>query len=139
MVVARNQEHYVIMTVIYDALSDIAHGEGKGFHDVKNLVSELSGVPYEQVSHYVKSTINESLIHYGDIVSAFQPKLINWTWDRLPLLTRSVLVMSYAHFFYIEEVDKRIVIDIAVNLAKKYIDEKQAKFINGILDKVLVK
>ena len=45
--------------------------------------------------------------------------------------------MSYAHFYYVEKVDKRIVIDIAVNLAKKYIDDNQAKFINAILDKVL--
>ena len=137
MVVARNQEHYVVMTVIYDALSDIEHGEGKGFGDIKNLISELSGIPYEQVSNYVKTTINESLLHYKDIVIAFKPKLINWTWERLPLLTRSVLAMSFAHFYYVEKVDKRIVIDIAVNLAKKYIDDKQAKFINGILDKVL--
>lgn len=137
MPIARNQEHYVIMTVVYDALSDIDHGEGKGFHDVKNLISELSGVPYEEVSNYVKTTINETLLHYGEIVKAFEPKLINWTWGRLPLLTRSILAMSYAHFYYVEKVDKRIVIDIAVNLAKKYIDDNQAKFINAILDKVL--
>ena len=44
--------------------------------------------------------------------------------------------MSYAHS-KIEEVDKRIIINIAVELAKKYIEPKQAKFINGILDEVL--
>ena len=42
--------------------------------------------------------------------------------------------MSYTHYHYIEKVDKKIVINIAVTLAKKYIDDKQAKFINGILD-----
>ena len=45
--------------------------------------------------------------------------------------------MSYAHFYYVEKIDKRIVINVAVELAKKYIEEKQAKFINAILDEVL--
>ena len=45
--------------------------------------------------------------------------------------------MSYAHYYYVENVDKKVVIDVAVSLAKKYIEEKQAKFINAILDKVL--
>ena len=42
--------------------------------------------------------------------------------------------MSYAHYKYIGHVDKSVVINVAVELAKKYIDDKQAKFINGILD-----
>ena len=45
--------------------------------------------------------------------------------------------MSYAHFYYVENIDKSIVINVAVDLAKKYIEEKQAKFINAILDEVL--
>ena len=45
--------------------------------------------------------------------------------------------MYYAHIYFVEKVEKRIVIDIAVNLAKKYIDDKQPRFINGILDGVL--
>ena len=43
--------------------------------------------------------------------------------------------MSYTNFYFIEKTDKAVIINIAVELAKKYIDDKQAKFINGILDK----
>ena len=38
---------------------------------------------------------------------------------------------------YVEKIDKSIVINVAVDLAKKYIEEKQAKFVNAILDEVL--
>ena len=44
---------------------------------------------------------------------------------------------NYLLFKYIETIDKAIVIDVAVKLAKEYIEEKQAKFINAILDEVL--
>jgi transcription termination factor NusB len=37
----------------------------------------------------------------------------------------------------VKEVDKKVVIDNAVKLAKKFVDEKDYAFINAILDKVL--
>lgn len=137
MEINRNQQHYIIMTVIYDELNDFYSGEGKTFRDARELTSELCGMPYDEVDDYIKSTIANSLQNYGAIVKAFTPYLRNWDWNRLPLLTRAILVMSYSHFYFVEKVDKRIVINIAVSLAKTYIDEKQTKFINAILDGVL--
>lgn len=137
MSINRNQQHYIIMTVIYNELSDFAVNGGKVFRDARELTSELCEVPYEEVDNFIKQSITCSLQNYGAAVKAFTPHLKNWTWDRIPLLTRAILVMSYAHFNYVEKVEKRIVIDIAVSLAKKYIEEKQAKFINAILDEVL--
>ncbi len=133
----RNQTHYVIMTVIYNELSDFAMNDGKVFRDARELTSELCEVPYEEVDNFIKVSVANSLQHYGEAVKAFTPNLKNWTWERLPLLTRAILVMSYAHFYYVEKVEKQIVINIAVQLAKTYIDEKQSKFVNAILDGVL--
>ena len=137
MIINRNQQHYIIMTVIYNELSDFAMNGGKVFRDARDLTSELCEVPYEEVDDFIKRSIACSLQNYGEIVKAFTPFLKNWTWDRIPLLTRAILVMSYAHFYYVEKVEKKIVINTAVNLAKKYLEEKQAKFINAILDGVL--
>ena len=134
--ISRQQEHYIIMTVIYDELNDYVSGS-QTFRDARDLTSELCEQPYDEVDDYIKSSIAFSLQKYGEIVKAFQPYLKNWTWDRLPLLTQAILMMSYSHFYYVEKVDKKIVINIAVELAKKYIDPKQAKFINAILDGVL--
>ena len=137
MSINRNQQHYIIMTVIYNELNYVAMNGGKVFRDARDLTSELCEMPYEEVDNFIKQSIAASLQNYGEIVKAYIPYLKNWTWDRLPLLTRAILVMSYAHFYYVEKVDKKIVINIAVDLAKKYIEEKQASFINAILDEVL--
>ena len=135
--ISRNQEHFIIMTVIYDELADFSSGQDNLFRDVNEIIMEITDIPLKEHSAYVQNTIASVLNNYGEIVSAFLPHLKNWKWDRLPLLTRSVLLMSYAHFYYVEKIDKRIVINVAVELAKKYIEEKQAKFINAILDEVL--
>ena len=135
--ISRNQENFIIMTVIYDELADFTAGSNQPFRDVNEIILEITDIPLKEHSDYVQNTIASVLSHYGEIVSVFIPKLNNWKWERLPLLTRSVLLMSYAHSYYVEKIDKRIVINVAVDLAKKYIEEKQAKFINAILDEVL--
>lgn len=137
MEINRNQQQYIIMTVIYDELNDFHIGGGKTFRDARDLMSELCETEYEDVDPYIKKSVSEALNNYGVIKQAFLPFLKNWTWERLPLLTQAILLMSYAHFYFVEKVDKKIVINVAVDLAKKYIDEKQAKFINAILDGVL--
>ena len=136
MPLTRHQEHYVIMTVIYDELTDHSFGEGETFRDARQLIASVSGLPYSQVSDYVKNTVAYSLQNYGKIVDIFSPKLKDWKWERLPLLSQAILLMSYAHK-EVEPVDKKVIINVAVDLAKKYVEEKQAKFINAILDGVL--
>ena len=125
------------MTVIYDELNDFILGGGKTFRDARDLTSELCEMPYDEVDPFIKSMISYSLQKYGEIVKAYEPFLRNWKWERLPLLTQAILLMSYAHFYFVEKIEKKIVINVAVELAKKYIEPKQSKFINGILDGVL--
>ena len=137
--ISRNQENFIIMTVIYDEIADQTNNRTNNFRDVNEIITGMTdeGLTFEQHSPFVQNMISLTLNNYGTIVSAFEPHLRNWKWDRLPLLTRAVLLMSYAHFYYVEKIDKRIVINTAVELAKKYIEDKQAKFINAILDEVL--
>ena len=137
MEISRNQQHYIIMTVIYDEINDYVYNGGHVFRDARDLIAGTANVPYEEVDPFVINSVNETLKHYGEIIDAFSPHLKDWKWERLPGLTQSILLMSYAHFYYVEKVDKKIVISIAIDLAKKYIDEKQAKFIHAILDGVL--
>ena len=96
--------------------------------------NEIISSMCSEASPFVVDSIMISLQKYGEIKNAYIPYLNKWKWDRLPLLTQAILLMSYTHYKYLGPVDKSIVINIAVNLAKKYIDDKQAKFINGLLD-----
>ena len=56
----------------------------------------------------------------NEIIKKIEPKLVNWTFVRLNRLAQAILIMSVAHYFYIGNVDKAIVINVAVVLAKKY-------------------
>ena len=134
METSRNQQHFIIMTAIYNELTDFTFGEGKMVRNAVEMLSSLCECEENEIDKYVLDTVMVSLQRYGEIKLAFSPYLKNWKWERLPLLTQSILLMSYTHYKFIEKIDKKIIINIAVDLAKKYIDDKQAKFINAILD-----
>ena len=134
MALTRNQTHYVIMTAIYNELAAFNYGDSNSVREIKDILSGLCEEDFDNIDSYIKDTVLISLKKYGEIVRAYLPYLRNWKWERLPLLTQAILLMSYTHFYFVEKVEKKIVINIAVDLAKKYIDDKQAKFINGILD-----
>ena len=136
MALSRNQTHLVIMTVIYNELVDYSFSDGTNFsRSAEEMICEMVGESdYNAIDPFIKDMVMISLQKYGEIVTAYAPYLRNWKWERLPLLTQATLLMSYTHFYFVEKVDKKVVINIAVDLAKKYIDDKQAKFINAILD-----
>ena len=135
--ISRNQSHYIIMSALYMELVDYNYGKGEFSRSAEEVISSL--IEEEEIPLFILDSVNLSLLHYQDAANAITPYLTNWKWDRIPLLSQAILVMSYTHFYYVEKgkVDKKVVINTAVELAKKYVEEKQAKFINAILQKVI--
>ena len=130
---SRNQEHELIMTCIYDALL-YAHMESE--FSVEEIMESVFEVDYEDISFFCKEMIIKSLAHINEIKRIFQEKMPKWSFDRLNLVEQAILIMSYTHKTTQNE-DKKIVINIGVKLAKKYLEKDDYKFVNGILDQVL--
>lgn len=137
MEISRNEQHYYVMTIIYNLLNDYTFSHGEVNRNASEIIESVMDAPLKEVPPYIIACVNCVANNYGAIKTAVSPLLNNWTWERLPLLTQSIILMSYAHYYEVEKTDKKIVINVAVTLAKKYIDEKQGKFVNALLDKLL--
>lgn len=141
MPISRNQQNYIIMSVIYIELNDFNYGDKALSRSAKEMMYEMVK-EYDdnltEIPPFIEDMVNASLLNYGEAKAKFSLHLKDWKWERLPLLTQAILLMSYTHFYTIEKIEKAIIIDVAVNLAKEYIEEKQARFINAILDETLI-
>ncbi len=60
----------------------------------------------------------------------------NWALDRMASIDRSILRLASFELLYERETPPKVVINEAVELAKKYGDRDSGKFVNGILDKI---
>ena len=65
--------------------------------------------------------------------AAIVPLLQGWTIERLPILDRIVLRMSFYELHAHPETPAAVVINEAVELAKKFSTDDSGRFVNGVL------
>ena len=131
---SRNKEQEKILGILYQALVLI---DLKQELDVKQLLMDAYDCDFEDVPLFSQQILVYSLKNLDKITKAFQANMINWAFNRINKLEQALLILSYSHFYYVKDVDKKVVIDVAVKLAKKYLDSTDYKFVNAILDKTL--
>ncbi len=60
----------------------------------------------------------------------------NWSWDRIPYVTKAIIITAYCES-KVSKLDRKIIIDQALITSGKYCEAKDKKFINAILDKII--
>jgi len=64
---------------------------------------------------------------------------IKWQLSRLSLVDKSILRLAVYQLKFCPDVPAKVVINEAIELAKKFGSDKSASFVNGVLDAVLKK
>ena len=92
----------------------------------------------EQNIGYITATTNGILEHEEEIIDLINKNLKDgWTFKRLSKTSRSILKLAIYEMKYCDDVPPKVAINEAVELAKKYCDDKEPSFINGVLGNVL--
>ncbi|AGK97671.1 transcription antitermination factor NusB [Clostridium pasteurianum] len=74
--------------------------------------------------------------------TAFLDKIIeansnNWKLSRISKVNMSILKIAVYEIYFDDEIPEKVSANEAVNLAKKYSDEKSPAFINGVLGNII--
>ena len=64
---------------------------------------------------------------------------IRWQFSRLSPVDKSILRLSVYQLIHCDDIPPKVVINEAIELAKKFSTEKSGPFVNGVLDAVLKK
>jgi len=75
--------------------------------------------------------------HLGEIDEMIQAQAENWRLSRMAVVDRNIIRMSVYEFMHESDTPKLVIIDEAVEIAKKFGTQKSSQFINGILDGIL--
>ncbi len=102
-------------------------------------VADLSIVD-ENVKAAGKKQATETLAavqdHHEEIDKIITDNLDNWTLERIAKTDLAILRTAVAEMLYVESIPVRVSINEAVDLAKKYGDERSYAFINSVLGKI---
>lgn len=73
----------------------------------------------------------------GEIDEIITAQADNWRLERMAAVDRNIIRMSIYELKFAEGTPKLVIIDEAIEIAKKFGTEKSSQFINGILDGIL--
>lgn len=85
---------------------------------------------------YIENLLNTALDNLASIDELIEKYTKGWRISRLPKVTLSVLRVAICEIIYFDDIPDGIAINEAVELAKKYNDDKNGKFVNGVLASV---
>jgi N utilization substance protein B len=110
--------------------SDLLTSLGRFFmeNDPNDVVRKLA-------SDWTKGTW-ENLAQCDELIVA---SIIKWQLSRLSAVDKSILRLAVYQLKFCPDIPPRVVINEAIELAKKFSTDKSPAFVNGVLDAVLRK
>lgn len=108
----------------------------------QKIYDELSTFLYEfapdapkETVQYVTTIVQGCCEHWDEINEKISSSSQNWKLSRISSIDKSILRIAVYEFFY-QNIHKKIVINEAINLGKRFSTERSGSFINGVLDAI---
>lgn len=105
------------------------------FFNIQDEDVEMEGADANNLE-FTSNILNHFAEHYEEINSTISSNLKGYTIERVYKVDLAILVLAIIELKYIKT-PKEVVINEAVELAKKFSTEKSPKFINGFLASIV--
>lgn len=86
---------------------------------------------------YAKELVHGTLDHREKIDELIRSQADNWRLERMPAVDRNILRLAIYEMLHEQDTPKLVVLDEAIELAKKFGSEQSGRFVNGLLDGLL--
>ena len=103
-----------------------------GHRTPEEMVSETSGTADSDQRRFVEDLVLGTLEHAAESDAVISPLLEGWTIERLPTIDRLLLRMSTFELMH-RDTPPAVVVNEAVELAKKFSTDDSPRFVNGVL------
>ena len=86
---------------------------------------------------FVNDLVFGTLEHEVELNAQIVPLLHDWTLDRLPIIDRIILRMALFELRFHPETPAAVVLDEAIEIAKRFSTDESGAFVNGVLAKAI--
>lgn len=128
MAMSRSELREKVMIILYQI--DIFSKNAIDF-EIENIIKENIAIENE----FVKELVYGIFTHLDEIDEIANNNLIDWSIERLDKTGSSILRIAIYELKY-TDTPEIVVINEAIELAKKYSDEAVRKIINAVLDRI---
>jgi len=91
----------------------------------------------EEVHNFTQVLIKKLLLHENEVDELLKKVSAHWAPDRMSVIDKNIIRLGICELLYDSTTPPKVVINEAIEIAKKFGTEESPDFINGILDKIL--
>ncbi len=100
--------------------------------------SLLTEVQDENLIKFGKDLISKVLNNKNEFDQRIKQRVSNWEMNRIAVIDRILLRMALCEILYFPDIPPKVSINEAIEIAKAFSTAGSGKFINGILDAILI-
>ena len=126
----RRKARETVLKILYSLEFDGGNPE-----DRFNELSSEDGIQ-EDCLVFAKRLLLTTLKYREEADKLIEDVLENWELNRIPLVELSILRMGVAEMEFFPENPVEVIINEAVELAKRFVSIDAGRFVNGILDRI---
>ena len=112
-------------------------------HDIHHLLGDAEVEAFwnlRRASPAVRAFAEELITgvrhHLAEIDRAITGCLEHFSFERLSTVDRNILRVAVFELFHVREIPPAIIINEAIEIAKRFGETDSARFVNGILDRI---
>jgi transcription antitermination protein NusB len=104
----------------------------------EGIANELPGKERVEVADYARDLVRGVHEHFNEVNRWIEYIARNWRLDRMAYLDRNILRIALYELLHQSEVPFKVVINEAIDIAKRFSTAQSGSFVNGILDRARV-
>ncbi|MFZ5975848.1 MAG: transcription antitermination factor NusB [Bacillota bacterium] len=109
-----------------------------GDGNVDDYCNQVEGVALDEEDRMYLCDVLKGVSDHADrIDEMIEQCSVNWKLSRMPRVDAAILRVAVYELLYRDDIPERVSANEAVGLAKQYSGEQSAKFINGVLGKLI--
>ncbi len=89
-----------------------------------------------EINDYVKNVFFGVMERRKEINELIDANIVGWNKNRISAVSRALLSLAAFEMIAIEDIPAKVSINEAIELSKKYDDEKSYIFVNGVLNAI---
>lgn len=128
---ARRKARELALQMLFE--NDVA---GTAPDDMFQRSDDLRNAP-EGMRDFTKRLVSGTLEHREALDAMISRQADHWRLMRMPIVDRNILRMALFELLHEPDTPRPVVIDEALEIAKRFSTPRSSQFINGILDGVL--
>jgi N utilization substance protein B len=99
----------------------------------------LDKSPADGVRAFAEEIVRGTFLRRDALDEVLASIALNWRINRMPVVDRNVLRMALYEFLFETDTPRVVIIDEAIEIAKKFGNDDSGPFINGLLDAIRLK